>query len=252
MSEPPAATQREDRSSRGPQSQAGSVVEWGEADDRRYRWWDRILGREPEAATRPHGLNTAALVCAGVAFFFVLAALALPWVRLTTNQPANAFTANLGTDRLTLGQIFSFLVPSYVISLLLLFGCVGALLAVPASARRVLTAVAAGLAAGHAACVAGLVATVQAGADLARSGLPDIADATSIGEGAYAAVVAAVMLVVTIVVANRQPRHRRTASVAVAVEHKFDQEPAGRGPIDLTVTPLGPSPETGTRRWSGL
>src|SRR6266545_186780 len=221
--------------------EAGSTVEWGEADDRRSRWWDRIVGREPQGgAGRSSGVNAAAVICAALAFV----AVALPWLRIGPST-GGLVAPGVTMDRMALGQILSFLVPAYAMSLVLAFGCVSALLVAPAGARRLLSAVAFGLIAGQLACVVGLGAAIEQGGDLVRIGEPNVVNAVSAGEGVYAAAAAAVLL------ANRQPRRRGPARPSGAGEYAFDDDLADedRGPIDITVTPLRQSGDGPSQPW---
>src|SRR6266508_719472 len=202
--------------------EAGSTVEWGEADDRRSRWWDRIVGREPQGgAGRSSGVNAAAVICAALAFVVALAAVALPWLRIGPST-GGLVAPGVTMDRMALGQILSFLVPAYAMSLVLAFGCVSALLVAPAGARRLLSAVAFGLIAGQLACVVGLGAAIEQGGDLVRIGEPNVVNAVSAGEGVYAAAAAAVLLAAAVVLANRQPRRRRRV--------RLRRRPGRRGP----------------------
>jgi hypothetical protein len=228
-----------------------STVEWGEEDDRRSRWWDRIVGREPHGgAGRSASVNAAAVTCAALAFVVVLAAVALPWLRIGPNT-GGLVASGITMDRMALGQILSFLVPAYAMSLVLAFGCVSALLVAPAGARRLLSAVAFGLIAGQLACVVGLGASIEQGGDLVRVGEPTVVNAVKIGEGVYAAAVAAVLLAAAVVLANRQPRRREPVRPSGVGEYAFDDELADedRGPIDLTVTPLRPSGDGLSQPW---
>ncbi len=231
--------------------EAGSTVEWGEADDRRSRWWDRIVGREPQGgAGRSSGVNAAAVICAALAFVVALAAVALPWLRIGPST-GGLVAPGVTMDRMALGQILSFLVPAYAMSLVLAFGCVSALLVAPAGARRLLSAVAFGLIAGQLACVVGLGAAIEQGGDLVRIGEPNVVNAVSAGEGVYAAAAAAVLLAAAVVLANRQPRRRGPARPSGAGEYAFDDDLADedRGPIDITVTPLRQSGDGPSQPW---
>jgi hypothetical protein len=227
------------------------TVEWGDDDDRRSRWWDRILGREPGGTAG--GSNVVGITCAVTAFVLVLAALALPWVRFADvqRQPGSFGPA---IDRMTVGQLFSFMVTAYVMSVVLVLACLGALFVVPGAARRLLGAVALGLTAGQVACVVGIAAAIKGGGDVSLLGRAESAE-LSFGEGVYAAFAAAVMFVGTVVIANWQPRRRHKADRPAReydIEvYEIDEQPEGRGPIDLTVTPLRPLGDTAAERWSG-
>jgi hypothetical protein len=240
---------------------ARSTVEWGEEDVREPRWWERLVGREPTGAAEPStGSNAAVFSCAGVAFVLVLAAVALPWVRIAGGDSGPTTVNPLpDVDRLTLGQLYSFLVFAYGLSVLLLFACVGALMTLPAAGRRPLSGIALGLTAGQLACVFGIAATIQGGGDVSTVNIPGIADRMNFGEGLYAAIAAAVMSGVTIVVANRKPG-RRPAGRPDLGEYDTDSglddggievRPVDRGPIDLTVTPLRRPGEAAGGPWSG-
>jgi hypothetical protein len=243
-----------------------ATVEWGEDDERRSRWWDRILGREAEGRAGPAedpggagsparhaGLNRPAIVCAVAGFAFAVAAQVLPWARIATGALGIDARNNLGTDRLMLGQLASFQVPAYNAGWLLLFACASALLVVQPPARRILTAVAVGLTAGQMVCILGIGAAVKGGGDLIRFADPETAKVINYGEGFYGALAAIVMLVVSIALANRQQRRAVGRGPKVAVEEidELVDDRGGAGPVDLTVTPLRPMSQGTAERWAG-
>lgn len=251
--------------------EATATVEWGEEDERRSRWWDRILGREPEPVRRPvtdaagnapdaadtegaaerAGRNRAAISCAVVAVVFAAAAQMLPWARIATGELGIDARNNLGTDRLTLGQLASFQVTAYGIGWLLVFGCAGALLVAPPPARRMLTAASLGVVGGQVVGILGIASVIRSGGDLVRFADPATAKAISYGEGFYCAIAAVVMIVVAVGLANRRARRPTIVGEPAARYDDVGEGTPGSGPIDLTVTPLRPAGEIVGERWSG-
>jgi hypothetical protein len=180
------------------------------------------------------------VACLVAGFGLVLAAQLLPWARINTGELVIDARNSLGADQLTLGQLATLQVTGYGLGWLLVFGGAAVLVVLPPSARRIGTAAALGLIAGQLVSVIGLVASVKSGGDFVRLD-PAFSKAVSLGEGAYAGLAAIVLVTVAVLLANRRPRRSRATGAGPADGYQeIEDEPLGRGPIDLTVTPVSP------------
>jgi hypothetical protein len=221
-----------------------ATVEWGEPDERRSRWWDRILGREPEPAAGSRaaqaGISRAALACLIVGFALAVAAQLLPWARINAGELGIDVRNTIGTDRMSVGQIGTLQVAGYDLAWMFVFGAAAVLLVLPPSARRIGTAAALGLTAGQLLYVLGLAGPIKSGGDLGRVSDAN-SPAISYGEGLYAAIAALVLVAVAILLANRRPRRARATGAGADGYGEIEDAPVDHGPIDLTVTPVVPS-----------
>ena len=234
-----------------------ATVEWGEADERRTRWWERIVGREadPLSAARrsersPARISTPAVTCAALGFVFLVAAQMLPWMDVTgVGNVATELRSQFGGSNVSLAQLNSWEVLAYSLGWMLLLPatCV-ALVAAPA-VRRFLVAAGVGLGAAQLAVLAGLAGTVKRGGGVFGPAIAGNAP-VSYGDGFYAAFVGLLFLMAAIVLAGWRPR-RRPAAIVEEEEVADADETVYRGPADLTVTPIGPAGADGSGPWSG-
>jgi hypothetical protein len=231
----------------GPEERV-ATVEWGETDDRRSGWWDRILGRdgprpgEPAGPAGPGGAASIGRLGVGLAaagFCLLLAAEVLPWMRLSGAGSAGQLREQVG-PQLSLGQLGTWEVLSYHFgwTALLVIACLAQV--VPAPARRYVATAGVGLIAGQFCVLVGLTRAISDGGGLVGPSAANANPPVSYGEGMYTAFAALLLIGLAIGFAGRRPRQRPADRPPDAVDEVVE-EVEHRGPADLTVTPLAPS-----------
>jgi hypothetical protein len=211
-------------------SEQQSIIEGGGGPGRLDRFTPgRPAGRFTAGRAAGFGVG---LGCALAGFALLLAAQVLPWISVRTTPLQQDFPTSTG-GRLERG-LGELLVPTDMFNLgwLVVLAAVATALAVPPSARRVVTAAGLGLVAGQLALLVGLTRGIQDNGAL-RGGFPQIAVPVNLEAGLYSAYGALVLFVLALVLAGGVPGWLRRSGPTSAPA-------APAGPADLTVTPAPP------------